>query len=133
MTNRVRAMYFGIWCVVVVVSYALLGVLPALGKALWIAALYLLLTLPVRSLRVLAFVVFFFVGLIAVSHVMLLSEVFVGGALSPMGSRGGEHAHVVLLAPISEETVKLVAVADCRRRIRSEARRLGYRHRHERI
>jgi len=78
MSNIIRAIYFAIWFIVVLISYALLGVLPALAHALWFAAFYLLITLPVRSLRVLAFAVFFFIGLLIVSHATLLSQVVLG-------------------------------------------------------
>lgn len=111
MSNVIRAIYLGIWFVVVLVSYALLGVLPALANALWFAASYLLLTLPVRSLRVLAFAVFFFIGLLVVSHATLLIQLIVGVVLPPMYSNAGAFAHFVLLAPITEETAKLVSVA----------------------
>jgi len=111
MTNIIRAIYFAIWFVVVLVSYALLGVLPALANALWFAAFYLLITLPVRSLRVLAFAVLFFIGLLIVSHATLLIQLAVGSLLPPMYSSAGEFAHLALLAPITEETAKLFSVA----------------------
>ncbi len=110
MSNVIRAIYFAIWFVVVLVSYALLGVLPALANALWFAALYLLITLPVRSLRVLAFAVFFFIGLLLVSHATLVSQLIIGMVLPPMWSNAGEFVHLVFLAPITEETAKLLSV-----------------------
>ncbi len=111
MSNIIRAIYFGIWFVVVLISYALLGVLPALANALWFAAFYLLITLPVRSLRVLAFAVFFFVGLLIISHATLVSQLIIGIVLPPMWSNDGRFVHLALLAPITEETAKLFSVA----------------------
>jgi len=111
MSNIIRAIYFAIWFIVVLISYALLGVLPALAHALWFAAFYLLITLPVRSLRVLAFAVFFFIGLLIVSHATLLSQVVLGIFLPPLWSNDGKFAHLALLAPITEETAKLLSVA----------------------
>lgn len=111
MSNLIRAICFGIWFVVVLISYALLGVLPALANALWFAAFYLLITLPVRSLRVLAFAVFFFVGLLIISHATLLVQIIVGLVLPPMYSSAGKFAHLALLAPITEESAKLFSVA----------------------
>ena len=110
LSNRVRLIYFAVWCVVVLASYALLGVLPVAARAVWFALLYLLLTWPVRSLRVLAFSVFFFIGLFVVSHLTLLVQLLIGSALPPTYSRDGEFAHVILMAPITEETAKLAAV-----------------------
>ena len=111
MSNIIRSIYFGFWFVVVLISYALLGVLPALANAIWFAVFYLLITLPVRSLRVLAFAVFFFVGLMIVSHATLLSQIIIGIVLPPMWSNTGKFVHLALLAPITEETAKLFSVA----------------------
>jgi len=111
MSNLVRAIYFGIWFIVVLISYALLGVLPALANALWFAAFYLLITLPVRSLRVLAFAVFSFIGLLIVSHATLISQLVLGIILPPMWSNDGKFVHLVLLSPVTEETAKLLSVA----------------------
>lgn len=111
MSNLIRAIYFVVWFIVVLISYALLGVLPALAHALWFAALYLFITLPVRSLRALAFAVFFFIGLLIVSHATLLIQVVIGLVLPPIHSSAGKFAHLALLAPITEETAKLVSVA----------------------
>jgi RsiW-degrading membrane proteinase PrsW (M82 family) len=111
MSNVIRAIYFAIWFVIVLVSYALLGVLPALANALWFAAFYLLLTLPVRTVRVLTFAVFFFVGLLIVSHATLILQIIVGVVLPPMYSNTGKFVHLVLLAPITEETAKFFSIA----------------------
>jgi hypothetical protein len=105
-----RVIYFIVWFIIILVSYALLGVLPALAKALWFAALYLLITLPVRSLRLLSFAVFFFIGLLVVSHATLLTQLAIGIFLPPMYSSAGGFARLVLVAPITEETAKLVTV-----------------------
>ena len=107
MSNLVRAIYFSVWFVVVLVTCALMGVLPSLAFALWFAVFYLTLALPVRTLRLTAFAVFFFVGLLLVSHATLVVQLIVGVVLPPMYSNAGAFAHYVLLAPISEEAAKL--------------------------
>jgi len=111
MSLTIRAIYIVVWFVIVLVTCALLGVLPALANALWFAAFYLVLTLPVRSLRVASFAVFFFIGLLVVSHGTLIAQLVIGVVLPPLHSNAGEFVHLALLAPITEETAKLLAVA----------------------
>jgi RsiW-degrading membrane proteinase PrsW (M82 family) len=104
-----RAIYIAVWFIIVLITFARLEVLPALATALWFTAFYLLLTLPVRSLRIASFAMFFFIGLLLVSHATLVLQLIFGFILPPMYSSSGKFMHYVLLAPISEELAKLSA------------------------
>ena len=109
MSLKTRLIYLAVWAVVVVAVHLLLGVGPALGKALLIVGLYLLLTWPVRALPLSSFSLLFFVGLLVVSHVTVLLQFLLKGIfLPPSWSNEGIFLDNVFLAPISEEILKLL-------------------------
>jgi RsiW-degrading membrane proteinase PrsW (M82 family) len=109
MSSKTRLIYLAVWAVVVVAIHLLLGVGPALGRALLIVGLYLLLTWPVRALPLSSFFLLFFVGLLVVSHVTVLFQFLIKGIfLPPSWSNEGTFLDNVFLAPISEEILKLL-------------------------
>ena len=111
MSNKIRFIYFAVWFLVILILHFVMGVLASLLMFIWCAALYLMLATPVRTLRLSAFALLFFTGLILVSHLTLLFQViFANLFLPPLWSNDGKFLHVVFLAPISEEIAKLVSV-----------------------
>ena len=74
MSLKTRLIYLAVWAVVVVALHLFVGVGTALGRALLIVALYLLLAWPVRALPLSSFFLLFFVGLLVVSHVTVLFQ-----------------------------------------------------------
>lgn len=111
MSNTIRLIYFSVWLTIIVGLHFAMGVLPALVTAIWCATLYLILTMPVRTVRISAFALLFFAGLILVSHLTLLFQfIFSSVFLPPLWSNDGRYLHTVFLAPISEEFAKLLSV-----------------------
>jgi RsiW-degrading membrane proteinase PrsW (M82 family) len=123
MSLKTRLIYLAVWIVVVVAVHLLLDVGPALGKALLIVGLYLLLTWPVRALPLSSFFLLFFLGLLVVSHVTVLLQFLIKGVfLPPMWSNEGIFMDNVFLAPISEEILKLLPLLLLLIRKRTRAR-----------
>ncbi|MBI5653737.1 MAG: PrsW family intramembrane metalloprotease [Chloroflexi bacterium] len=111
MSLAIRFAYAGVWFIVVVITFLVMGVLPSLFKAIWFAAFYLTLTLPARTLRVSSFGLLFFAGLLVVSHLTLAFQfTFTSLFLPPLWSNDGRFWHTVFLAPITEEFAKLAAL-----------------------
>ncbi len=111
MSLKTRLIYLAIWAVVVVAVHLLLGVGPALGRALLIVTLYLLLTWAVRAVPLSSLFLLFFLGLLVVSHVTVLLQFLIKGIfLPPSWSNEGRFLDNVFLAPISEEILKLLPV-----------------------
>ena len=109
MSLKTRLIYLAIWVVVTVAVHLLMGVGPSLGKAVLFAVAFLLITWPVRSAPLHTLALLFFAGLLVVSHVTVLLQFAIKGLfLPPIWSNEGQFLGSVVLAPISEEIMKLL-------------------------
>jgi len=109
MPLKTRLIYLAVWVVVAVAVHLLMGVGLSLGKALLFAAAFLLITWPVRSAPLQTLALLFFAGLLVVSHVTVLLQFAIKGLfLPPVWSNAGRFWGSVVLAPISEEIMKLL-------------------------
>ncbi len=108
MSRWIRLAYFAVWFVFALVLHFALGVLPAFGVVVASAIVYLLITLPARTIPLLSLFILFFAGLLIVSHVTLVIQFVIQKLfLPPLWSNDGLFWASVILAPISEELLKL--------------------------
>ncbi len=111
MSLKTRLIYLAVWAVIAVAVHLLMGVGSTLGKAALFAVLFLLITWPVRSAPLHSLALLFFGGLLVVSHVTVLLQFAIKWlVLPPTWSNEGRFWGSDVLAPVSEELMKLLPV-----------------------
>ncbi len=112
MSAKTRLIYLAVWAVVTIIVHVLMGVGATLATAAFCALLYLALTWPVRSVPLHSLALLFFAGLLVVSHATVLLQFAVKWLLlPPTWSNEGRFWGSDVLAPVSEEIMKLLPVA----------------------
>lgn len=111
MSLKTRLIYLAVWAVITVIVHVVMGVGSTLATAVFCAALFLILTWPARSVPLNSLVLLFFGGLLVVSHATVLLQFAVKGLfLPPTWSNEGRFWGSDVLAPVSEELMKLLPV-----------------------